>query len=61
MNPDPACTTSRRVASGEPSCAGRTATLAQGDREEGLGGRFWEGRFKSSRLNDEAAIVACMV
>lgn len=29
--------------------------------EEKLSGRFWEGRFKSSRLGDTAAIVACMI
>ena len=31
------------------------------NREEGLTGRFWEGRFKSTRLGDAAAILACMV
>jgi len=31
------------------------------NREEELTGRFWEGRFKSTRLGDAAAILACMV
>jgi REP element-mobilizing transposase RayT len=31
------------------------------NKEEGLGGRFWEGRFKSTHLSDEAAILGCMV
>jgi REP-associated tyrosine transposase len=30
------------------------------NKEEGITGRFWEGRFKSSQLSDAAAIVACM-
>ena len=30
------------------------------NKEEELTGRFWEGRFKSSRLADKAAILACM-
>ncbi len=30
------------------------------NKEEGITGRFWEGRFKSSRLSDAAAVVACM-
>jgi len=29
--------------------------------EEDRKGRFWEGRFTSSRLADEAAVVACMI
>ena len=31
------------------------------NREEGVTGHFWEGRFKSVKLCDEAAILACGV
>lgn len=31
------------------------------NKEDGCTGRFWEGRFKSTRLKDTAAVVACMI
>ena len=33
----------------------------QANKEDGCTGRFWEGRFRSERLETEAAVVACSV
>lgn len=52
----------RRLSSLSPFMAALCEPIARrASKEDGAKGRFWEGRFKSQAVLDEAALLACSV
>jgi hypothetical protein len=61
-DPDRLAVLRKRLASISWFMAGLCEPMARrANREDRCSGRFWEGRFRSQRITDEAALLACSV